>query len=253
MILFLVMICLIFPTEAEIEPLVQYIEKPARVETGRRLGYKGFIYDKIVRAFVSGVGQANTAQSLASLIELGPTELVVMGGCAGAYQGTGINVGDVCVATEEIYADLGVITPFGWKGVEEIGLQLLESRGKSYFSSFPVSQGYRQKMESAAQATSFLPAKGSQRGPKVHFGKFLTVSTISGAAERGNALYARYQGICENMEGAAAAQVSLLYGVPFIEVRGVSNMVEDRDKDKWDIPTAAANCASLIARTLERL
>lgn len=247
------MICLIFPTDAELAPLERYIENPVRVEAGRRLGLKGFIYDKIVKAVVSGVGQVNTAQALASLIELGPTELVVMGGCAGAYQGIGINVGDVCVATQEIYADLGVITPFGWKDMEDIGLQLLESGGNSFFSSFPVSQDYRANIESAARESSFVSAKGVKRSPKVHFGKFLTVSTISGAAERGNALYARYQGICENMEGAAAAQVSLIYGVPFIEVRGVSNMVEDRDKGKWDIPAAAANSAALIARTLERI
>lgn len=252
MISFPAMICLVFPTDAEAEPLVQYMEKPARIDVGRRSGYKGFVYGKIVKAVVSGVGQANTAQSLTSLIELGPTALVVMGGCAGAYQGTGINVGDVCVATEEIYADLGVITPFGWKGMEEIGLPLYESRGRRYFSDFPVSPDYREKIESAIRVSRFLPAGQGQR-TKVHFGKFLTVSTISGAAERGDALYARYQGICENMEGAAAAQVSLLYGVPFIEVRGISNMVEDRDRGNWDIHTAAANGAALIARTLEQL
>jgi futalosine hydrolase len=41
------------------------------------------------------------------------------------------------------------------------------------------------------------------------------------------------------MEGAAAAQVAELHGIPWLEVRGISNIVEDRDIEKWDIPKAA--------------
>ncbi len=40
------------------------------------------------------------------------------------------------------------------------------------------------------------------------------------------------------MEGAAAAQVAALHGIPWLEVRGISNIVEDRDLTKWDIPKA---------------
>ena len=56
----------------------------------------------------------------------------------------------------------------------------------------------------------------------------------------------RWGAVCENMEGAAAAHVSLLYGVPFAEARGISNIVEDRDRSRWDINTACANCALII-------
>jgi futalosine hydrolase len=40
------------------------------------------------------------------------------------------------------------------------------------------------------------------------------------------------------MEGAAVAQVCETYGVPFLELRGVSNMVEDRNLDNWDLEGA---------------
>ena len=41
------------------------------------------------------------------------------------------------------------------------------------------------------------------------------------------------------MEGAAAAHVCAMHDVPFLEVRGVSNLVEDRDRAAWRIAEAA--------------
>ena len=41
------------------------------------------------------------------------------------------------------------------------------------------------------------------------------------------------------MESAACAHVARLYEVPYVEVRGVSNLVEDRDLSRWDLSTAA--------------
>jgi futalosine hydrolase len=53
------------------------------------------------------------------------------------------------------------------------------------------------------------------------------------------------------MEGAAAAQVARLHGVPWLEVRGISNMVEDRDMKKWDVPRAALAVQQAVEQILE--
>jgi futalosine hydrolase len=53
------------------------------------------------------------------------------------------------------------------------------------------------------------------------------------------------------MEGVAAAQVAELHHVPWLEVRGISNIVEDRDPGKWDIPKAATAIQTAIVRLLE--
>jgi futalosine hydrolase len=49
----------------------------------------------------------------------------------------------------------------------------------------------------------------------------------------------RTQGLCENMEGAAVAQVCARHGIPFGEVRGISNLVEDRDLSRWNLRAGA--------------
>jgi futalosine hydrolase len=41
------------------------------------------------------------------------------------------------------------------------------------------------------------------------------------------------------MEGAAAALVCARQHIPFCELRGISNLVEDRNLAKWDLAAAA--------------
>jgi len=53
------------------------------------------------------------------------------------------------------------------------------------------------------------------------------------------------------MEGAAFFYACLLSGVPFHEVRSISNFVEERDKSKWDIPLALANLNNVLFEILK--
>jgi futalosine hydrolase len=67
----------------------------------------------------------------------------------------------------------------------------------------------------------------------------VTVSTCSGTARAGFELARRTGGICENMEGAAVAQICARQQLPFLELRGISNLVEDRDPAGWDLKAGA--------------
>jgi len=87
----------------------------------------------------------------------------------------------------------------------------------------------------------------------LHIGRFVTVSTVSGTMAQGIALSSRFGGICENMEGGAAAQVALLYGVDCLEIRGVSNLVEDRDLSRWDMALATQRVQEFIPRFIGAL
>ena len=69
--------------------------------------------------------------------------------------------------------------------------------------------------------------------------KFVTVTTCTGTDAAARALEARTGGAVENMEGAAVAHVAHIYGVPVGEVRGISNMVTDRDTSTWRLQEAA--------------
>ena len=180
---------------------------------------------------VGGLAAVNTAHALSRRFAAWPRPtLVVQVGIAGAYVPGGLGVGAVALATSETYADVGVATPQGWRPVEEIGIPLIEAaEGRpARFNHFPLDA------DLVTRAAASCGALAAATGP------FLTVSTVTGVRARGDELYERFGGaLCESMEGAAAAHICALHGVPFLEVRGVSNLVEDRNRAAWKIAEAA--------------
>ncbi len=65
----------------------------------------------------------------------------------------------------------------------------------------------------------------------------MTSSLVTGLASEARELAERWEAMAESMEGAAAAHICALYGMPFLEVRGISNLVGDRDRAAWEVQT----------------
>jgi futalosine hydrolase len=203
----------------------------------------GMIGSRKVIIAATGIGTVNTAIGLTILLEQQVPELVVVTGCAGAYGSSGLKVGDLALATAEIYGDEGVETLDGWESLRLIGIPLAERDGTRYFNEFPLSSG------AGARAGALAATLGVPCGQ----GPFVTVSTCSGTRARGDLLERRFGAIAENMEGAAAAHVALRYGVECLELRGISNLVEDRDLSRWDISLAVENAQRLVLKFIETM
>ena len=69
---------------------------------------------------------------------------------------------------------------------------------------------------------------------------FVTVSSCTGTEGAAREIEKRTGGAVESMEGAAIAHVAHLHGVPVGEVRGISNIVTNRDTSQWRLKEAAA-------------
>ncbi len=122
------------------------------------------------------------------------------------------------------------------------GIPLVKVRGRKYFNEFPVDKRLSRMALKAARAIAHCRS-----------GVFLTVSACTGTRRRSGELEGKFDSLCENMEGAAIAHICRLYGIPFVEIRGISNIVEDRDKDKWNMRLAAENCQKAVLHFLESL
>ena len=86
-----------------------------------------------------------------------------------------------------------------------------------------------------------LAERLSNAGLRVGYGPALTLSTVTGSLEVAQALAARFPGaVCEGMEGAGVAHAALRWGVPALEVRGISNPVGPRDRAAWKLGEALA-------------
>lgn len=184
---------------------------------------------------VTGVGPVESAISLTGFLAREKADGVILFGVGGAYTERGTGILDICLAEEECFGDFGIAMD------DEI----------HYFTDEMLTgqQDFDLRNSLSDQVESRLIALGIpfKKGP------FVTVHACSGTLKRGNVLRDKFNAICENMEGAAMARVCELYGVPMVELRCISNMVEDRDTSGWKVKEAVAKGTGLLGRLLPEL
>jgi futalosine hydrolase len=81
---------------------------------------------------------------------------------------------------------------------------------------------------------------------------FVTVTACTGTDDAARDIERRTRGAVESMEGAAVAHVALLHGVPVGEVRGISNVVTNRDTRAWRVKEAAAAAQEAVLSWIAR-
>jgi futalosine hydrolase len=225
----------------ELELLIGSLTDPYHDSSAMYPVTEGLLGSKRLVCCSGGIGKANAAAAATSLIERYHPELVVNTGCGGAYPGSGLSVGDLAVASDETFGDEGVLAPNGWMDMKDMGLPLLSEGDRLWYNSIPLARHEAQKAMKLA----------GSHGVKLTRGRFVTVSCCSGTKERGLELARRYQAVCETMEGAAIALTALRYGVPCLEIRGISNLVEDRDLSRWDLNRAVEAAQRFVIKIIE--
>lgn len=213
------MFLLVAATRLELEPLQAALSKP---ETSLTL--------------LSGVGPVEATWSLTAFLAR-RTKMprgVINFGVAGAYPDTGLELLDLCLAEEEVLGDLGIVH---------------QAHIDSLAPAFAPPREFVCDQPMLAAGAAILAAAGLPC-PR---GRFVTVSGGSGTRLRGEYLRDSHQAICENMEGAALARVCLGFGVPFLELRCVSNLVLDRSAQVWRAREAALRCGRAAAILVEGL
>ncbi|MEU9041944.1 MULTISPECIES: futalosine hydrolase [unclassified Kitasatospora] len=174
-----------------------------------------------VDVLAAGVGPAAAAAAASAALAAHPYALAVSAGIAGGFA-PHAPVGAMVVADAIVAADLGAETPEGFADVTELGFGTVR--------------------HTPPPAVVALVAKAlAATGPGPVIGPVLTVSTVTGSAERAAALAARHPGAAaEAMEGFGVAEAAARYGVPALELRTVSNPVGPRDRAAWRIGEALA-------------
>ncbi|NNE28532.1 MAG: futalosine hydrolase, partial [Saprospiraceae bacterium] len=81
-----------------------------------------------------------------------------------------------------------------------------------------------------------------------------TVNMVSGSESSIERLQKKYPEIqVESMEGAAAAYVSKQFNIPLIQVRGISNYVEPRNKSNWQLEKAIDAVGKVVLEMVEAM
>lgn len=218
------MFLVVAATEIELRPFLAKAGKP----------------DSRWQPFTCGVGPVETAVRLGRRLarQDGIVAGVLMFGIGGAYPLPDLarcpGLLDICVANREVLGDFGI----------DLG---------DRFEYFPDKLGGPSLFQLDPQFGGLVAKILTRNGLDFHRGTFITVNSVSGTTGRGRIMSTRWQGICENMEGAAAARVCREFGVPFAEIRVVSNMVENRNPAAWKLEQACERAGAVAAKLLEDL
>jgi len=199
---------------------------------------KGLAPGSTVEVAPIGVGPANAAAATARLLTLAeaagdPYDGVISMGIGGGFAGV-VELGGVVVATRSIAADLGAQSPEGYLTIDELGF------GRAVSEVDPALHAVlRGRLRDAVS------------------GDVLTVSTVTGLAERAEELRERWpHAAAEAMEGAGVAAAAAACGVAYAEIRAISNAIGPRDRASWrigDALKALTSTAVTIGDSLEAL
>jgi futalosine hydrolase len=190
------------------------------------------------QTLVTGVGPVETALRLTRFLCESDDlfEAVLHFGVGGAYilpdQSRQPELLDICLADQEVAGDLGIC---------------LENSMEYLDSSLTGEIVYTIDNALLLRCRALL----DRFGIKYHTGVFVSVNSITGTRARGEMLRSKWDGLCENMEGAAAARVCREFSLPYAELRSISNYIEDRDSSTWRLQDACQKAAHTAIQLIE--
>ncbi len=197
--------------------------------------------DDRVMATVCGVGPVEAAVRTMKVLGDHADKIrhVVNFGIGGAYlpeaASPGIELLHVCLAESEVLGDHGVC--YGGR-VEAFADKEMTDKTRFRLDKNLFNAARQDLVDRSIDFSS---------------GTFVTVNGASGTAERGTFLKNKFNGICENMEGAAIARCCEMYALSMLEVRVISNMVEDRPGAPWRLEEACSRAGYIAALLVDRL
>ena len=80
-----------------------------------------------------------------------------------------------------------------------------------------------------------------EKNLELKYVKGITVNSITDEANKVFLFKEKYKAEIESMEGAALHFVCLQEQISFLQIRGISNFVGERDKSKWQLKAAIEN------------
>jgi len=224
-----VKLLIVSATSLEIKPLLAVLGKGRVLKQHiTRYKYKHFQIDILI----TGVGMVPTAVGTTMALIGYSYNAVINAGICGSFN-RDIPIGKVLNIASDCLPETGAED--GEHFLSIIDLKLLDQ------DEFPFTGG---KLVNDSVFESDLI-----NGLLISTG--VTVNTVHGNAQNIATFLSRYNVDIESMEGAAFMYSCKMNKVRHIQIRSVSNYIEDRDLTKWNIPLAVSNLNHFLLDLLE--
>jgi len=206
-------------TSLEIKPLLSLLDKGRVLQNHvTRYRYKHFQIDILI----TGVGMVPTAVFTSIVLSKYKYDAVINAGVCGSFN-RDIPIGKVLNIITDCLPETGAED--GEHFLSIIDLKLLDQ------DDFPFLGG--KLVNDSVFESNLLNSLRISTG--------VTVNTVHGNEQRIATFLSRHNVDVESMEGAAFMYSCKLFKTRHIQIRSVSNYIEDRDVSKWNIPLAVYN------------
>jgi futalosine hydrolase len=211
-------------TKFEVEPLLNKMEATRHSGTN----FMSCMYKKLEIDFlVTGVGMVATSYYTGKVLNDTYDVAFNMGIC-GSFNNN-LDLGTVVNVYEDSFSELGAED-----GEEFLSLEDLKLEGVTKISN--------KEQGSLNQIIELLPKVTG-----------ITVNTTHGNEKSIEKVFHKFHPYVESMEGAAFMFVCENERIPYIQIRSVSNYVERRNKETWNIPLAIENLNNKVLEILDSL
>ena len=179
---------------------------------------------------VLGIGQIATTYHLMEAIHQEIPDMIIQFGIAGAFTNA-FALGDTIAVESEIIADAGAVENGTFRSIFDLGLQ---QENEYPFDGKKLYNPHKLMLEKTSVKTATA----------------ITVNEITTSNDRIRYYISTYDPAIESMEGAAFHYTCLMKNIPFVQLRGISNYVGERNKQHWKIELALKSTAQAIQTLL---
>ncbi|MDP4185293.1 MAG: futalosine hydrolase [Bacteroidota bacterium] len=209
------------PFEDELTPLERGNDKLERFKWG----------DLQLDVLVCGIGMISVTYKLTKILLSNSYDCVINAGIAGSYQKK-LRIGTVVNVVKEQFSALGIERTDSFQTLFEAGF--LKPNQFPYHDGTLINPGFRYIHDI----------------PEVNG---ITSNIIHLSEKKIQDIRQKFNPDVESTEGAAVFYVCLQQKIPFLQLRAISNYVEDSDKCEWNIPLALENLSLALFSVLNRL
>ena len=181
---------------------------------------------------VTGVGLTAATYSLCRTIYKKRPDLIIQAGIAGCFD-TNLHINEVVAIEKDCIGD---------EGVEEAG----------YFHSI-FDLGLQGENEFPWQNKYLINKNPLINNCGLKLVNSVTVNEISTNNRHIEYYRDELKVQLESMEGAALHYVCISEGIPFLQIRAISNYVGERNKEKWDLKNSIVRLNEELSRIIKTL
>lgn len=231
-------IAIIGAMDSEITNFKGMIENIEEIEIANITYYKGVLCGKNVVLLKSGIGKVNAAIATTIAIERFNVEKIIFTGVAGSGN-PNYNISDIVISKDLIEHDFDTSDLDG----DELTV-LVKGYDKNYY---PADKSLIELAEKSAQKVI--------TDNKIHIDTIATGDQFVGNNQKVKQIHNKFKAGAIEMEGAAVAHAALMYKVPFVVIRSLSDKADSDavvDFPKF-VVKSAQNSMKIVVEMLENM